>query len=116
LLFKGLPIAWPSKLQGTVTLSSSEGEWTAMAYGMRHCIFLQGILEEIGVLEDQTPWFCDNRGVIQAGSIAGFNGRTNHVDMKLKYTREYVDQGLFIPSRIRSNIKTTGRHFDQVFA
>ncbi|CAM9746957.1 unnamed protein product, partial [Choristocarpus tenellus] len=95
LLFNGSPIAWRSKLQGAVTLSSSEAEWTAMAYGMRHCIFLRDILGEIGVLQDQTPWFCNNRGAIQAGSITGFNGRTKHMDMKLKCTREYVDQGLF---------------------
>ncbi|CAM9236670.1 unnamed protein product, partial [Choristocarpus tenellus] len=82
LLFYGSPIAWRFKLQGAVTLSSSEAEWTAMSYGMRHCIFLRGILGEIGILRDQTPWFCDNRGAIQAGSIRGFNGRTKHMDMK----------------------------------
>ncbi|CAM9525895.1 unnamed protein product [Choristocarpus tenellus] len=66
-----------------------------MAYGMCHSIFLQGILGEIGILQDQTPSFCDNRGAIQASRITGYNGRTRHVDMKLKCTREYVDQGLF---------------------
>ncbi|CAM9962720.1 unnamed protein product [Choristocarpus tenellus] len=70
---------------------------------MRHCIFIRGILGEVGILQDQTPWFCDNRGAIQAGSITGFNGRTKHVGMKLKCTREYVDQGIFrieyIPTR-----------------
>ncbi|CAM9216046.1 unnamed protein product, partial [Choristocarpus tenellus] len=95
LLFNKSSIAWRSKLQGAVTLSSSEAEWTAMAYGMHHCIFLQGILGEIGILQDQTPWFCDNRGAIQASRIPGYNGRTRRVDMKLKCTREYVDQGLF---------------------
>ncbi|CAM9963982.1 unnamed protein product, partial [Choristocarpus tenellus] len=95
LLFNGSPIAWHSKLQGAVTLSSSDAEWTAMAYGMRHCIFLRGILGEIDILQDQTPWFCGNCGAIQAGIITGFNGRTKHVDMKLKCTREYVDQDLF---------------------
>ncbi|CAN0474038.1 unnamed protein product, partial [Discosporangium mesarthrocarpum] len=42
-----------------------------------------------------TPWYCDNRGAIQASSITGFNGRTKHVDMKLKCTREYVEKDLF---------------------
>ncbi|CAN0022724.1 unnamed protein product, partial [Choristocarpus tenellus] len=94
ILFNGSPITWRSKLQGAVTLSSSEAEWTAMAYGMRHCIFIQGILGKIGILQNQTPWFCDNCGAIQASSITGFNGRTKHVDRKLKCTREYVDQGI----------------------
>ncbi|CAM9572152.1 unnamed protein product [Choristocarpus tenellus] len=95
LLINGSPIAWCSKLQGAVTLSSLEAEWMTTAYGMRHYIFVRGILGEIGVLQDQTPWFCDNRGAIQAGSITGFNGRTKHVDMKLKSIRENMDQGLF---------------------
>ncbi|CAN0006237.1 unnamed protein product, partial [Choristocarpus tenellus] len=95
LLFNRSPIAWCSKLQGTITLSSSKAERTAMAYSMRYCIFIRGILGEIGILQDQTPWFCDNRGAIQVGSITGFNGRTKHVDMMIKCTREYVDQGLF---------------------
>ncbi|CAM9384818.1 unnamed protein product, partial [Choristocarpus tenellus] len=95
LLSNGSPIAWRSKLQGAVTPSSSEAEWTAMAYGMRHFIFIRGILGGIGILQDQTPWFCDNRGAIQVGSITGFNGRTKCVDMKIKCTREYVDQGIF---------------------
>ncbi|CAM9867984.1 unnamed protein product, partial [Choristocarpus tenellus] len=47
ILFNRSPIAWRSKLQGAVTLSSLEAEWTAMAYGMRHCIFIRGILGEI---------------------------------------------------------------------
>ncbi|CAM9511075.1 unnamed protein product [Choristocarpus tenellus] len=51
LLFNGSPIGWRSKLRGAVTFSSLEAEWTAMAYGMRHCIFLRGILGEIGVLQ-----------------------------------------------------------------
>ncbi|CAM9231875.1 unnamed protein product, partial [Choristocarpus tenellus] len=95
LLFNGSPITWRSKLQGDVTLSGTEAGWTAMAYGMRHCIFLRGILGEIGVIQDQTPWFCDNCGAIQVDSIAGFNGRTKHVVMKLKCARGYIDQGLF---------------------
>ncbi|CAN0386877.1 unnamed protein product, partial [Discosporangium mesarthrocarpum] len=53
------------------------------------------ILHKLGIVQDATPWYCDNRGAIQASSITGFNGRTKHVDMKLKCTREYVKKDLF---------------------
>ncbi|CAN0479850.1 unnamed protein product, partial [Discosporangium mesarthrocarpum] len=66
------PVTWRSKLQGLGSLSSSEGEWTAMAHGMRHCIYIRGILGELGLVQDATPWYCDNRGAIQASSITGF--------------------------------------------
>ena len=48
------------------------------------------------------PWFCDNRGAIQSASKVGFRGRTRHVDIALKCTREYIENGLveisYVPS------------------
>ncbi|CAM9617636.1 unnamed protein product [Sphacelaria rigidula] len=96
LLMNKSPIAWQSKRQASLTLSSSEAECTAMIQGMRHCIFNRGILEEMGLPQDTTLWFCDNRGAIQAATVTGFNGRTRHVDMKLKCSRRYVEKKLFI--------------------
>ena len=60
---------------------------------MRHGIFFKGVLEEIGVCVETVPWFCDNRSAIYAASKAGFKGRTKHVDVKLKCTREFVEEG-----------------------
>ncbi|CAN0510433.1 unnamed protein product, partial [Discosporangium mesarthrocarpum] len=95
LLLNGSPIVWRSKLQGAVTLSSSEAEWTAMAHGMRHCIFIRGILAEMGIPQGATAWYGDNRGALQAAAITGFYGRTKHVDIKLKCTREYINDRSF---------------------
>ncbi|CAM9427410.1 unnamed protein product [Choristocarpus tenellus] len=96
LLFNGSPIAWCSKLQGAVTLSSSVAEWTGN--GIWHAPLLFPSRHSGGdrhtTGSDVLSWFCYNRGAIQAGSITCFNGRTKHVNMKLKCTREYVDQGL----------------------
>ena len=64
-----------------------------MVYGVRHAIFISGILQEVGIAEQGIPWFCDNRGAIQADSKVGFGGRTKHVDIKLKCVREYVGNG-----------------------
>ncbi|CAN0484792.1 unnamed protein product [Discosporangium mesarthrocarpum] len=44
LLVNNSPVAWRSKLQGLVSLSSLGAEWTAMAHGRRHCIYMRGIL------------------------------------------------------------------------
>ncbi|CAN0024168.1 unnamed protein product, partial [Choristocarpus tenellus] len=95
ILLNEAPIAWKSMMRGTVTTSSSEAEWTAMVQGMRHAIFLRGILGELGIPQGFTNWYGDNRGAIQAAITEGFYGRTRHVDIKLKCTREYVNQGFF---------------------
>ncbi|CAN0350966.1 unnamed protein product, partial [Discosporangium mesarthrocarpum] len=95
LLLNGSPIVWRSKLQDAVTSSSSEPEWTTMANGMRPCIFIRGILAEMGIPQVATAWYGDNRGALQAAAITGFNGRTKHVDIKLKCTREYINDRSF---------------------
>ncbi|CAN0044898.1 unnamed protein product [Choristocarpus tenellus] len=66
-----------------------------MMNGKRHAIFLRDILGELGILKGVTFWYGDNRGAIQAAVTEGFNGRTRHVDIKLKCTREYVNKGFF---------------------
>ena len=65
-----------------------------MVHGVRHAILIRGILGEMRFHEERIPWFCDNRGAIQAASRIGFGGRTKHVDIKLKCTHEYVERGL----------------------
>ncbi|CAM9676061.1 unnamed protein product [Sphacelaria rigidula] len=84
LLMNKSPIVWRFKLQAPVTLSSSEAELTAMVQCMRHCIFIRGILDEMGLPQDTTLWFCDSRGAIQVATVTGFNGGTRYGNMKLK--------------------------------
>ena len=82
-----------AKLWTLVTISTSKAEWTAMVHGVRHAIFIRGILGEMGCPAERIPWFWDNRGTIQAASRISFGGRTKHVNIKLKCTREYVGRG-----------------------
>ncbi|CAM9540175.1 unnamed protein product, partial [Choristocarpus tenellus] len=51
ILMNGAPITWKFKMQGAVTTSTSEAEWTATVHGMRHAIFLRGILGELGIFK-----------------------------------------------------------------
>ena len=95
LLFDGSPIAWKSKSQTSITCSSSEAEWTAMAHGMRHAVHIRGLLSELTFPQQTSTWYEDNQGALRAGTIIGFTGRTRHVDVQLKLTREYVLQGHF---------------------
>ncbi|CAN0033951.1 unnamed protein product [Choristocarpus tenellus] len=105
ILINGAPVAWKSKIQGAVTTSSSEAKWTAMVHGMRHAIFLRGMLGQLGILKRVRVWYGDNRGAIQAAVTEGLNGRTRHIDIKLKCTREYVSKGFitvkYIPTTLQ---------------
>ena len=95
IMLNDAPVAFKSKTQASVTASTSEAEWTAMAYGMRHGVHLRGMLSELTFPQLTTTWCEDNKGAIRAGTIIGFSGRTRHVDVQLKITREYVLRGHF---------------------
>ncbi|CAM9367393.1 unnamed protein product, partial [Discosporangium mesarthrocarpum] len=45
--------------------------------------------------QDTTQLYCDNGGAIIAAT-PGFNGRTNHTDIKLTCSREYVTAKEFL--------------------
>ncbi|MCP4329096.1 MAG: Ty1/Copia family ribonuclease HI [Alphaproteobacteria bacterium] len=86
-------ITWSSKTERSIVLSTSESEWTALARGIRHANFLKGLLVELGLEQFKTPWFCDNQATIVSAKTPGFNGRTRHVDVKLKFTRQEHELG-----------------------
>ncbi|CAN0016173.1 unnamed protein product, partial [Discosporangium mesarthrocarpum] len=87
-LFNGSPIVWRTRF-------STEAEWTVVAHGMCHCIFIRGIPAEMGVPQVATVWYGDNRGALQALVIARFDDQTKHVNIKLRRTREHIARGFF---------------------
>ncbi len=86
-------ISWTSRTERSVVLSTTESEWTALAPGIRHANFLGGIMKELGFVQSTIPWFCDNQATIVSAKTMGFNGRTQHVDVKLKFTRQACERG-----------------------
>ncbi len=103
VLFLGeTPISWSSKTERSIVLSTTESEWTALARGIRHTSFMKGFLGEMGFGQARIPWFCDNTATIISAKTLGFNGRTRHVDVKLKFTRQEHELGnielVYIPT------------------
>lgn len=58
-------------------------------------LHISDILGAMGQSQGATPWLCDNRGAIRAATIMGFNGRTEHLNIKLKYSSKYIEKQLF---------------------
>ncbi|XP_062708202.1 uncharacterized protein LOC134288194 [Aedes albopictus] len=67
-LFKvyGSTVSWASRKQPTVSMSSSEAEYVALAAAVSEAIWLAGILEDLNCKKptDPVPIYEDNRGCI----------------------------------------------------
>ena len=58
--FSQAPVSWRSTLQSTVALSTTEAEYMAMTEAMKEAIWLQGLLDDLGVEQDMLKINCDS--------------------------------------------------------
>jgi hypothetical protein len=98
----GAPIAWGSRRQKTVALSSTEAEYMAFGDAVKEALWLQTLLKNIGQqTECPIPIFTDNQGASALANNPIFQERTKHIDIRHHFVREIIEgkiQTLYIPS------------------
>ena len=84
-------ISWKSMGQKTVTLSSSEAEYVAVAEVCTEIIFIKTIMDFLKLkIELPITIMCDNVGAIFIAHNSKNSGRTKHINIKHHFIREYV--------------------------
>ena len=88
----GSIVAWASKKQTSIALSSTESEYIALSQCGKEVKWFRQILEELGMkVNGPTVLFEDNSGAI---SWASGSKRTEHVDIKFHYIRDLVENAV----------------------
>ncbi|XP_019106129.1 uncharacterized mitochondrial protein AtMg00810-like [Beta vulgaris subsp. vulgaris] len=89
------PISWKSKKQSTVSKSSSEAEYRALAAAASEITWLVRLLTELGV-DNLNPvkLCCDNQSAIHLGKNPVQHERTKHIELDAHFTRDKVLEGL----------------------
>ena len=94
----GMPIAWGSRKQNIVALSSTEAEYVAMTNALKDIMWLFNLLSEIRApVTIPTPLMCDNQGAITLTMNNKFHPRTKHIDIRYHFIRLAVDEDKVIP-------------------
>ena len=89
LYFMGVPIAWKSKTQMHVTLSSSEAKHCSLTKLVKEMLYVKQILESVGIeLELPMKVYIDNIGAIQMVRNNISNTGTRHMNIKLHFVRD----------------------------
>jgi hypothetical protein len=97
-------VSWSSRKQPTVSRSSTEAEYKAIANGTSEVTWLQTVLRELGVFQAQAPTlWCDNLGATFLTANPMFHARMKHIEIDFHFVREKVAAGTlkvqFISSR-----------------
>jgi histone deacetylase 1/2 len=97
-------ISWSSKKQPTISRSSTEAKYKALANGTAEAIWIESLLKELGVLQQRTPiiW-CDNLGDTYLTANPVFHARTKHIEIDFHFVRERVTAGELDVRFISSN-------------
>ena len=87
----GAPIAWCSKLQTTVAISSMEAEYMAAFFAVQEVVWLRGVLIEMDLDYSQpVPLLIDNQSAIRLAKNPMYHKRSKHIEIKWHWLREKV--------------------------
>jgi hypothetical protein len=96
IYFCGSPISWKSKSGKSVTLSSTEAEYFAMSECAKELIFIKNVLESMGIkVKLPIEIKVDNTGAIFLSNNYTSGQRTKHIDVRVHFVRQYIEDGIF---------------------
>uniref|UniRef100_A0A2N9HYA6 Reverse transcriptase Ty1/copia-type domain-containing protein n=1 Tax=Fagus sylvatica TaxID=28930 RepID=A0A2N9HYA6_FAGSY len=85
------PITWFAKKQATISCSSTESEYHALAIAAAELCWLRTLLLDLGVYLPDTPiLWCDNVSALAIASNPVFHARTKHIKVDFHFVRERV--------------------------
>ncbi|KNZ54851.1 hypothetical protein VP01_2833g2, partial [Puccinia sorghi] len=101
--WKHCPIAWNSKKQHNIALSSTEAELNALADGVQENQWIKFLVEELWEESlDPTTFHVDNQGLVEKIKNFGSNSKTKHLDIKMKWLRDLNNKNEIVVTLIPS--------------
>ncbi|XP_076896396.1 katanin p80 WD40 repeat-containing subunit B1 homolog KTN80.1-like [Bidens hawaiensis] len=87
-------ISWKSTRQKSVSRSSTEAEYKALANASAEITWTKNLLTELGILINQTPTlFCDNTGATYLSANPVYHSHMKHIALGYHFVREQVSAG-----------------------
>jgi hypothetical protein len=100
-VFAGRAIGWASKLQGIVTLSTTEAEYVSAVEAGKEIYWMRNILHK---LEYPLSGLCiDNQSCISVSKNPEHHGRMKHLDLQFYWLRDAVSDGCITPDYLPSS-------------
>ncbi|WVZ64535.1 hypothetical protein U9M48_014036 [Paspalum notatum var. saurae] len=88
-------VSWSARKQATVSRSSTEAEYKAMANATAEVIWIQTLLKELDLPSPRAArLWCDNLGATYLSSNLVFHARTKHIELDYHFVRERVVEKL----------------------
>jgi len=87
-------------LQSTVALLTTEAEYMAVTEAFKEAIWLHGLIEDLGIVQEHMDVHCDSQNAICLAKNQLYHSRTKHIDVRFYFVREIVDEGDILLQKI----------------
>ncbi|KAJ0028636.1 hypothetical protein Pint_36096 [Pistacia integerrima] len=101
-------ISWCAKKQHTISRSSTEAEYRAMANTVAELTWMTFILKDLRIAITSPPiLYCDNLSALYMTVNPIFHARSKHIELDYHFVRERVARGLLITQHISIDNQVT---------
>ncbi|GJR76785.1 hypothetical protein Tco_0089150 [Tanacetum coccineum] len=89
-LLGGKLVCWSAKKQQSVSMSSVEAEYVAVAGCCANILWMKSQLTNYDIIYKKVPIFCDNTSAIAILNNLVLHLRTKHIDIRYHFIRDHV--------------------------
>ena len=86
-------VAWSSKKQNSVALSTAEAEYVAAGACCAQLLWMRQTLSDFGCRFDAIPLFCDNESAIKLANNPVQHSQTKHIDIRHHFLIDHEVKG-----------------------
>ncbi|KAJ4719028.1 Retrovirus-related Pol polyprotein from transposon TNT 1-94 [Melia azedarach] len=103
MTLSGRAVAWQSRLQKYVALSTTEAEFIAATEACKELLWMKRFLQELDFKQQQYVVFCDNQSAIHLSKNSSFHAKSKHIDVRYHWLRDALNDNMFELEKIHTN-------------
>ena len=98
-------VAWHSKKQSSISLSTAEAEYIAAGSGCTQMLWMKQMLNDYGIEQNGMILYCDNTSAINISKNPVQHSRTKHIDIRHHFIRDLVEEKVIALEHIPTELQ-----------